>query len=129
MPEVPLVDAARSLGCSVDKVRRRIRKGELVARKDNAGRLLVDVPGESEVDALAVCQRELAAARQTLADTGTRLAEQEREIAVLCAQIEGVTGERDYLRQAHAASLTLSTRLLPERAESNRSRWQFWRRA
>lgn len=43
MAELHIRQAADQLGVSVDTVRRRIRRGELPARRDSRGRLLVDM--------------------------------------------------------------------------------------
>src|SRR4051794_16675351 len=44
MPALLLPEAAAALGVSVDTIRRRVRKGQLVATHDAEGRLLVEVP-------------------------------------------------------------------------------------
>ena len=43
MPSLPLADAAAHMGVSVHTLRRRIRRGELEAVKDDRGRYLVKV--------------------------------------------------------------------------------------
>ncbi len=48
MPEVSIAEAATLLGTSTDTVRRRIKRGELNARRVGAGRLLVTVPDGCE---------------------------------------------------------------------------------
>jgi excisionase family DNA binding protein len=44
MPELTVPEAAAALGVHHETIRRRIRRGELTARKDERGRVLVDVP-------------------------------------------------------------------------------------
>lgn len=43
MPELLLRDAANHLGVSLDTMRRRVRRGDLPARRDGRGRLLVTI--------------------------------------------------------------------------------------
>ncbi|MDP2949822.1 MAG: hypothetical protein Q8P22_09835 [Chloroflexota bacterium] len=59
-------------------------------------------------------------------DLSRQLADSEHDKAELARRVDALTEERDYLHQAHAAALTLSQRLLPERATAA-ARWQFWR--
>jgi len=44
MAELTVPEAAAALGVHHETIRRRIRRGELAARKDERGRVLVDVP-------------------------------------------------------------------------------------
>src|SRR5579883_995132 len=44
MPELTVPEAAAALGVHHETIRRRIRRGELAARKDERGRVLVDLP-------------------------------------------------------------------------------------
>ena len=54
-------------------------------------------------------------------------AEPGSECAMLRQRVADVVSDRDYLRQALAAALTTTQKLLPERIPS-RPWWQFWRR-
>jgi hypothetical protein len=49
------------------------------------------------------------------------------ECDLLRQRVADLAGERDYLRQALAAALTLQQKALPK--PSGRPWWQFWRRS
>jgi len=55
----------------------------------------------------------------------TQIAALRAELDKCQALAEQLTGERDYLRQALAAALTLQQKALPER--TGRTWWAFWR--
>src|SRR5215208_5395050 len=92
MAELSIHEAARTLGLSVDTVRRRIKAGTLLARKDGAGRYLVQVDeaaaaapaeagpvnqGQSE---LARVQAELAHAEELVAELRHQREQLERQL-------------------------------------------------
>jgi nitric oxide reductase activation protein len=66
MPALLLPEAAAALGVSVDTIRRRVRKGQLVATHDAEGRLLVEVPTarQPQADAVQDAMQTAAAAWQ-----------------------------------------------------------------
>jgi len=120
--QLTIDQAAAELGISRRTVERRCARGVLRSLHDG-GRLLVLLP--TPTDTLTAKLEQLTATVEQLTDRLTAV-EAERDQAK--ALLEAVTSERDYLRQAHAASLTLSTRLLPERTETRPSWWRVWRR-
>lgn len=129
---VTLEEACAVFGLSRRTVQRYLADGRLKGEKVG-GRWLVDAPAIRP--SVTSDAPEEATTRQS--DLTRQLSEvtQERDtlarqVGALTEKLEAVTGERDYLRDALAASLTLSQRLLPERAESTSQppRWQFWRR-
>ena len=61
-----------------------------------------------------------------MAQALAQLAERHGECALLRQRVADLVSERDYLRQALAAALTTTQKLLPER--TGRSWWQFWRK-
>ncbi len=134
MPEVSLAEAATLLGTSTDTVRRRIKRGELNARRVKAGRLLVTVPDGCE-DAQAM-----------LEETRRHRDDLSLVVAQLNQHLEAAQVERAELRRLLAgAQNQLSTLLalpssaghLPTGAEQrpkshaqqvpSRHWWQFWR--
>jgi len=130
---VSIDEAVGILGVSRRTIERRLAKGELAGRRD--GRVwLVELPAAAPTEAEELRARvvELTANIEQLTatdgQTRARLVELEKALAVAEARLESAEAERAYLRQALAASLTLSQKLLPERAESNRPWWKVWRR-
>jgi excisionase family DNA binding protein len=135
---LPLTEAARLLGISRRTAQRRLESGALTGAKVGA-RWFVDVvteplaePTEPEsraLDPAVALLAEVSALRSTLAEVVSDRDSLRHESALLRAKLDSAESERDYLRSALAASLTLgqSQRLLPERAAS-RAWWQVWRR-
>ena len=81
---LPLAEASRALGQSVDALRHRVRKGELNHRKGNDGRVLVLVSGEPAADPpLADASAELALLREELAAASIKAARADGELAGL----------------------------------------------
>jgi excisionase family DNA binding protein len=84
VPNLPLADAAAHMGVSVHTLRRRIRRGELEAVKDDRGRYLVKVedtwprPGDGGHAAPA---------------RGDRPADDLAEVAVLRERVAGLEAE------------------------------------
>lgn len=121
-------DAARALGISSRTIRRRLNSGELAGER-RGREWLVRMPdvAPSEVDTLRDTVQRLT---DNVTSLSKRLSDVEAERDRARELLEAVTGERDYLRQAHAAALSLSQRLLPERTESRSalSVLAFWRR-
>lgn len=81
MPSLPLAEAAALLGVSVDTVRRRIRRGELEAAKDERGRYVVEVadtPAPS-LDTPAGDLPEVAVLRERVARLEAELEARRRE--------------------------------------------------
>ena len=117
---VSVSEAVRLTGRSERTVRRWMTGGRLAVR-DDAGTLVVGVPPELVPD-----DRQAQATPGT-PDMTAKVAELEASVRHLQAMLEQVTGERDYLRSALAASLTTTQKLLPERS-GQRPWWAFWRR-
>lgn len=117
---VSVSEAVRLTGKSERTVRRWMTGGRLAVR-DDAGTLVVGVPPELVPD-----DRQ-ATATPDMPDMATKVAELEADVRRLQALLEQVTGERDYLRSALAASLSTTAKLLPERS-GQRPWWRFWRR-
>ena len=124
MRQVSLDDAAHILNLSRRTVQRRLADGSLTGQKV-AGRWLVDVPDDTVISqegdtgtvvALQAQVTQLSQERDGLA----------RDRGEMARQIEALTGERDYLRSALAAALTLQQKALP--APRERPWWQFWKR-
>ncbi len=81
---MPLADASRRLGLTVDALRHRVRKGELDSRRGNDGRVLVLVGGEPPAsERIADAGAELALLRDELADVASRASRAEGEMAGL----------------------------------------------
>jgi len=117
MAELHIRQAADHLGVSADTVRRRIRRGELAARRDSRGRLLVDV-----VSTVAEApHRQPTHAYAPAADEPTmhRLADVERQrdqlegqvrvlndhVTALTRQLDDAAEERRELRQLLAGAM------------------------
>jgi excisionase family DNA binding protein len=129
--QVSIDEAAQILGLSRRTIERRLTDGRLSGHRQGV-RWLVDVPVSHDAPTPFPDRRDDAKTR--------KLSEVTRERDELARRVADLEGERDYLRQALAAALTLSQQLLPERAEApsspttsttgetTRPRWQFWRR-
>lgn len=134
--QVPLTEAARLLGISRRTAQRRLESGALTGAKVGA-RWYVDVVAEpteppTAPEPLTVAPTvallvEVIDLRATLAEVSADRDELRHESALLRTKLDSAESERDYLRSALAASLTLGQRLLPERTASI-PRWRFWRR-
>jgi len=147
-----IAEAVQVLGKSERTVRRWMTTGRLPVVDTPNGKM-VDLSGEVALPGASPgsAGHTPDADRQRLAAEAERLqalvSKQEAEIAGLHAQLSDVaadrdrmagrvddltrqvddlTGERDYLRSALAAALTLQTKALP--APHSRPWWQFWRR-
>ena len=104
------VDAARA-----QIVELTARLADLTDQRDTVAVLVADLAQQ-----VAGLSERCAAQVRQVADLGRDLAERAR-------QVEALTQERDYLRQAHAAALTLTQRLLPERTDPRHWRWPWQR--
>lgn len=120
---VSVSEAVGKLGKSERTIRRWITRGRLPSR-DGVDGLEVDIAGKLPLD-----DRPESGESQAPPDLAGQVAELQAEVRHLQAMLEAVTGERDYLRQAHAAALG-TQRLLVENASAARSRpwWRFWER-
>lgn len=79
---LPLAEASRRLGVTVDALRHRVRKGEMDSRRGNDGRVLVLVGSEPPAsEKVADDQAELALLREELADAAGRASRAEGELA------------------------------------------------
>ena len=121
--QVSVTEAARLLGVSRRTIERRVKDGTLTVTRDGRRRLVALPEGASTVteDGTDTTEARLS---QTLA----QCAELSAECAVLRQRVADVTTDRDYLRSALAAALTLQQKALPERTEQRAAWWQFWRR-
>jgi excisionase family DNA binding protein len=105
--EMTVAEAAVSLGCSPDTVRRRIRAGQMQARTDEHGRYLVQMPDPEPVpeaparqdDEAERLRVELAHTRELLGELRARTDGQEREIARMAGQLDAAETERSELRR------------------------------
>jgi excisionase family DNA binding protein len=91
VPSLPLADAAAHMGVSVDTLRRRIRRGELEAVKDDRGRYRVEAA--VSVDTSADYSAEVAVLRERVARLEDELEAAEvaqREMRALVAQAQSV---------------------------------------
>jgi excisionase family DNA binding protein len=106
VPSLPLAEAAAHLGVSVDTLRRRIRRGELEAAKDERGRYVVEVadtPAPS-LDTPAGDLAEVAVLRERVARLEAELEARRREAeAAEVAQCE----MRALVSQAQSLQLRL----------------------
>jgi len=114
---LPLAEAAARLGVSREALRKRIKRGTVKSYTAN-GRLyaVLDAPpetGHAGIDAGGTAAVDVAALRA--------------EVDKLTALLAEVSGERDYLRQAHAAALSRIPAQITSEAESLRGR-PWWRR-
>lgn len=116
---VNVSEAVRLTGKSERTVRRWMTGGKVPTRDTLAG-LEVGLTGE------LVKEGTQATATPDTPDMTTKVTELETSVRHLQALLEQVTGERDYLRQALATSLT-TQKLLPG-ADHSHPWWQFWRR-
>ncbi len=91
-PELTLAEAAAALGVSVDTIRRRIRAGDILARRDVAGRYRV-VPllrqaSDDEREALYAWAEEVSRLEKELRETRERLDHAQSEQRVLSVELD-----------------------------------------
>lgn len=122
---VSVSEAVGRLGKTERTVRRWVSGGRLPWRQGATG-LEVDVAGFRQADDRP---------EEAPPDLAGQVAALQAEVRHLQAMLDRVTGECDYLRQAHAAALTLQ-QALPERTVTAGPAspqpapwWQFWRRS
>jgi excisionase family DNA binding protein len=116
-----VTQAAQALRVSRRTVERRIADGTLPVTRDGRKRL-VALPEEASTEPPADTDTTKAQLAQALAECD-RL---RHEADMLRQRAEDLVSERDYLRQALAAALTTTQKLLPER--TGRPWWAFWKR-
>jgi hypothetical protein len=105
---LPLADASRALGQSVDALRHRVRKGELDSRKGNDGRVLVLVSGAPVASGSPPeASAELALLREHVEELTSRASRAEGELA----------GVREALVRADASLAQARTDLAEIRRE------------
>jgi hypothetical protein len=118
---MPLADAARLLRTTPDALRKKVKRGQMLAVRDNAGRLLVwvDPPAEpGQVSSRpAVVQARQAGQVDGLASQESTLVQSLRDhIETLKAQLAETRQERERDRADHAAELErIEKRLIEER--------------
>jgi hypothetical protein len=111
MAELLLVEAAAALGVSVDTVRRRIKRGELQARIDGQGRLLVhlvDVPTATPSNGHTAAEHVHSSlpstaehAAQPVPGAAVQVAEQrlaDAQHAAMLARLEAAQGELETVK-------------------------------
>src|SRR3954453_23517455 len=104
-----LADAARLLGTTPDALRKKVKRGQMLAVRDNAGRLLVWVDSPAEPGQVssrpAVVQARQAGQVDGLASQESTLVQSLRDhIETLKAQLGGTRKERERVRTDHAPS-------------------------
>jgi len=100
VPEMTIREAARALGTSADTIRRRIRRGELNARRDSRGWLMVHVPAAQ--GAASPMQQGADLGNVPMAEVMQRLEEENRWLR---SQLDEAARERAELRQLLAGSM------------------------
>jgi septal ring factor EnvC (AmiA/AmiB activator) len=129
MPDVTLPEAAAALGVSIDTIRRRIKRGDLLARKDGAGRYVVTIDTDaaqahahdaaaaaavaeqqSEADRLRL---ELAHARELVEELRRQRETLDTQLAAHRHQIEQDAIERAELRRLLGNAQQQLAHLLP----------------
>jgi hypothetical protein len=108
MALVDITQAAAILGVSDDTVRTRVESGELIARRDELGRLLVDVP-DSVADARPALHSPRAQVERPTFVIETvhlrnLLAEREARIADLETAVESLSVELGHQRESSVLS-------------------------
>jgi excisionase family DNA binding protein len=104
MPEVTIADAAHRLGVSDDTIRRRVKAGDLAARRDEHGRLWIPVdddqaaatPAESSATAPRPPDRDRDLLLSTITAERDRLAE---HVRFLAEQLDRATRAQGELRE------------------------------
>lgn len=134
MAEVTLEQAAVLLGISVDTARRRIRKGALVARTGDDGRLVVTVPDpepaqadasgtpadamQPQADASAQLSAEIGQLKAQVEGQAALLAEKDRRIAALEETVTDLRGQVEHGQQSEAELRQLLAREQAAHAET-----------
>jgi excisionase family DNA binding protein len=124
--ELTIAEAATALGVSVDTVRRRIRRGDLRARRDEHGRYLITLEMDSAETpaakrargAEAETERELTHTREVLAEVRRQRDQLEQQVAALQEQISAAATERSELRQLLAMHMRAAQLPAPAGEES-----------
>jgi hypothetical protein len=115
MPELGIPEYAAHLGVSADTVRRRIRAGEIPARRDARGRYVVLVPDEEadELQAAPMQRDDVVVVRRELLHA-QELAEAERRRGdELAIALEAANKGQDELRVLLLRQSEQLARLLP----------------
>jgi hypothetical protein len=115
---MPLADAARLLGTTPDALRKKVKRGQLQAVRDNTGRLLVWVDPPAEPGQVSSRPAWTAGGRlDGLASQESTLVQSLRDhIETLKAQLAETRQERERDRAGHAAELErIEKRLIEER--------------
>jgi hypothetical protein len=94
MPDLTIPEAAAALGVHLETMRRRIRRGELLARRNGSGRYVVSLPDEDTTPAYAApVQADDSVRTQETTDTTPLVAE-------LRSRIEGLETDKRHLQEA-----------------------------
>ncbi len=145
MPELTIADAAHQLGVSDDTIRRRVKSGDLTARRDEHGRLWIRMDAEQATappsESRATASRPPDRVRDVLLSTVTaerdRLAE---HVRFLAEQLDRSTRAQSELRELLAREQQ-RTLALPAPAEQTaqaaehgaehvrRHWWRWWHRS
>jgi hypothetical protein len=121
---LPLGEAARRLGVTVDSLRARTKRGLVEHRKGNDGRIMVLVTGESAASQGLVDPDELAEARAEV-ERWRALAEQ-RGIDVARAEERATAAERVAAAEIAAKDQVIAD-LREQLAWHRMSWWRRWR--
>src|SRR5215207_2156849 len=126
-----VADAATRLGISTDTVRRKLKRGQLQAKRDNHGQWWVEIPADAKP--AEPMQR---AAYEPKPDADARLAEELRiQIKRLGADLDAAYARETAERERHAAEIArLDGLLVAERARvdellKRRGFWDWVRRS
>ena len=105
MARVTITEAAQRLNLSPDSIRRRIRKGELLAQRDNKGQWWCDVPDEPPpADAQgSIAPASIAPPNAPMQPHSDALADLRGQVADLVARLDRAEVERAELLARSAA--------------------------
>ena len=125
-----VADAAARLGISTDTVRRKLKRGQLQAKRDNHGQWWVEVPA----DAKPAEPMQHAAYEPRPDPVGALLEELRTQVGRLCTDLDAAYARESAERERHAAEIArLDGLLIAERARVDallkRRSWWPWRRS
>lgn len=94
MADLSIPEAAAALGVHIETVRRRIRRGELLARRNGRGRYVVSLPDDDTTPAYAAPTQQDDTAQQERTQDTTGV------VAELRARVEGLEADKRSLLEA-----------------------------
>jgi hypothetical protein len=128
---MPLTEAARLLGTTPDALRKKVKRGQLQAVRDNTGRLLVWIDPPAETGQMssrpAVVQARQTGQMDGLASQESTLVQSLRDhIETLKAQLAETRQERERDHSNHAAELErIETRMIEDQGRLLEERAQL----